>query len=210
MNANIAALLYLVCGVLFILSLRGLSSPATSRQGNVYGMVGMAIAIVTTLLYRMPVGLSSWALVIAGIAIGDVLDGNFLFRHPGPHALPHSAGNPTVNGAHPVGLPGKPQGQNGHAEGFPLLVHPRTTQLKKFLKPNLTLADIGSEVFLHHLRVKSIVAGRHRGVRGEETAGRHELQSLDEAKFLLGDQHPDPLQTQKRSVALVHVKDGGL
>ncbi len=70
MNANIAALLYLVCGVLFILSLRGLSSPATSRQGNVYGMVGMAIAIVTTLLYRMPVGLSSWALVIAGIAIG--------------------------------------------------------------------------------------------------------------------------------------------
>ena len=70
MNANIAALLYLVSGVLFILSLRGLSSPATSRQGNLYGMIGMAIAIVTTLLYRMPVGLSSWALVIAGIAIG--------------------------------------------------------------------------------------------------------------------------------------------
>jgi NAD(P) transhydrogenase subunit beta len=70
MNANIAALLYLVSGVLFILSLRGLSSPATSRQGNVYGMVGMAIAIVTTLLYRMPVGISSWALVVAGIAIG--------------------------------------------------------------------------------------------------------------------------------------------
>ena len=70
MNANIAALLYLVSGVLFILSLRGLSSPATSRQGNVYGMIGMAIAIVTTLLYRMPVGVSSWALVVAGIAIG--------------------------------------------------------------------------------------------------------------------------------------------
>ena len=70
MNANFAALLYLVSGVLFILSLRGLSSPATSRQGNLYGMIGMAIAIVTTLLYRMPVGLSSWALVIAGIAIG--------------------------------------------------------------------------------------------------------------------------------------------
>jgi len=70
MNANIAALLYLVSGVLFILSLRGLSSPATSRQGNIYGMVGMAIAIGTTLLYRMPSGLSSWLLVIAGIAIG--------------------------------------------------------------------------------------------------------------------------------------------
>ncbi|MEY3552833.1 MAG: hypothetical protein RL735_1181 [Pseudomonadota bacterium] len=70
MNANIAALLYLVSGVLFILSLRGLSSPATSRQGNIYGMVGMAIAIGTTLLYRLPSGLSSWLLVIAGIAIG--------------------------------------------------------------------------------------------------------------------------------------------
>ena len=42
MSANIAALLYLVSGVLFILALRGLSSPATSRQGNLYGMIGMA------------------------------------------------------------------------------------------------------------------------------------------------------------------------
>ena len=41
MSANLAALLYLVAGVLFILSLRGLSSPATSRQGNLFGMVGM-------------------------------------------------------------------------------------------------------------------------------------------------------------------------
>ena len=49
MTANFAALLYLVAGVLFILALRGLSSPATSRQGNMFGMAGMAIAIVTTL-----------------------------------------------------------------------------------------------------------------------------------------------------------------
>ena len=49
MNANIAALLYLVAGVLFILALRGLSSPASSRQGNAFGMLGMAIAIGTTL-----------------------------------------------------------------------------------------------------------------------------------------------------------------
>jgi NAD(P) transhydrogenase subunit beta len=50
MNANLAALLYLVSGVLFILALRGLSSPATSRTGNRYGMIGMTIAVVTTLL----------------------------------------------------------------------------------------------------------------------------------------------------------------
>jgi len=47
-NANLAAVLYLVAGVLFILALRGLSNPASSRRGNLFGMVGMAIAIVTT------------------------------------------------------------------------------------------------------------------------------------------------------------------
>ena len=54
MNANLAALLYLVAGVLFILSLRGLSSPASSRQGNFFGMVGMAIAVATTLASHPP------------------------------------------------------------------------------------------------------------------------------------------------------------
>ena len=49
MNANLAAICYLVAGVLFILALRGLSHPETSRQGNRYGMIGMAIAMITTL-----------------------------------------------------------------------------------------------------------------------------------------------------------------
>ncbi len=70
MTANLAALLYLVAGVLFILALRGLSSPETSRQGNLFGMIGMAIAIVTTLAYHPPAGFGAWALVIVGIAIG--------------------------------------------------------------------------------------------------------------------------------------------
>ena len=70
MNANLSALLYLVAGVLFILSLRGLSSPASSRQGNFFGMVGMAIAIATTLAAHPPSGTTGWILVILGIAIG--------------------------------------------------------------------------------------------------------------------------------------------
>ena len=49
MNANLAAIAYLVSGVLFILALRGLSSPVTSRRGNQLGMIGMAIAIGVTL-----------------------------------------------------------------------------------------------------------------------------------------------------------------
>src|SRR5207253_3087345 len=70
MNANLAALLYLVAGVLFILSLRGLSSPASSRQGNLFGMVGMAIAVATTLGSHPPADGVAWVLVILGIAIG--------------------------------------------------------------------------------------------------------------------------------------------
>uniref|UniRef100_UPI003F98F5C4 NAD(P)(+) transhydrogenase (Re/Si-specific) subunit beta n=1 Tax=Roseiarcus sp. TaxID=1969460 RepID=UPI003F98F5C4 len=70
MNPNLAAILYLVAGVLFILALRGLSSPASSRQGNRYGMIGMAIAILTTLALKPPSGVLSWLLVILGFAIG--------------------------------------------------------------------------------------------------------------------------------------------
>ena len=70
MNANFAALLYLVAGILFILALRGLSSPASSRQGNRFGIAGMAIAIATTLALSPPDGPLSWGLVIAGFAIG--------------------------------------------------------------------------------------------------------------------------------------------
>ncbi|MBY0362072.1 MAG: NAD(P)(+) transhydrogenase (Re/Si-specific) subunit beta [Phreatobacter sp.] len=70
MSANLAALLYLVSGVLFILSLRGLSSPSTSRQGNLMGMVGMTIAVLTTLAYARPAGIGAWILVLAGLGIG--------------------------------------------------------------------------------------------------------------------------------------------
>ena len=70
MNANLAAVLYLVAGVLFILSLRGLSSPASSRQGNLFGMIGMAIAVATTLASHPPADGVAWVLVILGIAIG--------------------------------------------------------------------------------------------------------------------------------------------
>ena len=50
MSANLSAIFYLISGVLFILALRGLSSPETSRQGNFFGIVGMIIAVVITFL----------------------------------------------------------------------------------------------------------------------------------------------------------------
>src|SRR3954462_637137 len=70
MNANLAAVLYLVAGILFILSLRGLSSPASSRQGNFFGMIGMGVAVATTRAAHPPADGIGWLLVVLGIAIG--------------------------------------------------------------------------------------------------------------------------------------------
>ncbi|MBN9053784.1 MAG: NAD(P)(+) transhydrogenase (Re/Si-specific) subunit beta, partial [Rhizobiales bacterium] len=69
MNANFAAFLYLVSGVLFIMALRGLSHPTTSRRGNMLGMVGMGIAIGTTLLLATP-SFGGLVLIVLGLAIG--------------------------------------------------------------------------------------------------------------------------------------------
>ncbi|MBD3838064.1 NAD(P)(+) transhydrogenase (Re/Si-specific) subunit beta [Brevundimonas sp.] len=73
MNASLAALAYLIAGVLFILSLRGLSSPETSRRGNTFGMVGMALAIAVTLLTLGTTGaldVVTLALIAGGVIVG--------------------------------------------------------------------------------------------------------------------------------------------
>ncbi len=82
MSVNLAALLYLVAGALFIMALRGLSSPASSRQGNLYGMVGMAIAVLTSLALAKPVGVLPWVLIVAGLGIGAVVGGITAKRIP--------------------------------------------------------------------------------------------------------------------------------
>ncbi len=73
MNANLAAIAYLISGVLFILALRGLSSPVTSRRGNQLGMIGMAIAVGTALLTlwgRGALDPVTILLIVAGVGIG--------------------------------------------------------------------------------------------------------------------------------------------
>jgi NAD(P) transhydrogenase subunit beta len=70
MNANLAALAYLASGVLFILALRGLASPESSREGNRRGMIGMAIAILTAILAAGNADALTLGLVVAGLGIG--------------------------------------------------------------------------------------------------------------------------------------------
>ncbi len=70
LSPNLVAVLYLVSGVLFILALRGLHQPATSRRGNTLGMIGMTIAVLTTLTVSNPQQFFTWALIFGGLAVG--------------------------------------------------------------------------------------------------------------------------------------------
>ncbi|MFP6774324.1 MAG: NAD(P)(+) transhydrogenase (Re/Si-specific) subunit beta [Alphaproteobacteria bacterium] len=76
MSANLTALAYLIASVLFIMALRGLSSPESARSGNVYGMIGMAIAIVTTVINPNVV---SYEWILGALVIGGGI-GAFIAR----------------------------------------------------------------------------------------------------------------------------------
>ncbi len=85
-NANFAAVLYLVSGVLFIQALRGLSNPESSRQGNYLGIAGMVIAVLTTLAVAAP-GWASFGLIVLAVAIGGGI-GAFIARSIAMTAMP--------------------------------------------------------------------------------------------------------------------------
>ena len=79
MTPNLAASLYLISGVFFILALRGLSSPETSRQGNFFGILGMVIAISVTFL-SFDISLNVLAFVIGTLAIGGFIGAIIAYR----------------------------------------------------------------------------------------------------------------------------------
>ena len=67
-----SSILYLISAVLFILSLNGLSHPETARRGNLFGMIGMGIAIFTTLAI-IPFNSLTYLIIFAGIALGGLI-----------------------------------------------------------------------------------------------------------------------------------------
>jgi H+-translocating NAD(P) transhydrogenase subunit beta len=81
-NSDLAAVLYLIAAALFILALRGLSSPESSRRGNLLGMAGMAIAVATTLAAHPPADGFAWGLVVVAVAIGGTTGGVIARRVP--------------------------------------------------------------------------------------------------------------------------------
>ena len=83
-----APLLYLAAGILFILALRGLSSPATSRKGNRNGMIGMTIAVVTTIILLWEsLDMATWGMLLGGAVIGGAI-GAVIARRIAMTAMP--------------------------------------------------------------------------------------------------------------------------
>ena len=70
MAHNLPALLYVVSGILFILALRGLSSPETAREGNRFGIIGMTIAVFTTFFVLQDKGFSTWFFILLAVGLG--------------------------------------------------------------------------------------------------------------------------------------------
>src|SRR6185312_13040071 len=68
-----ASLAYLIAGVCFILALRGLSSPTSSQRGNRFGMIGMVLAVVTTLITHVPGVVSSYGFVVHVETVIEIL-----------------------------------------------------------------------------------------------------------------------------------------
>jgi len=87
MSPSLAALFYLAAGVLFILALRGLSSPTTARAGNQRGMIGMGLAIATTLFLAGIPDYGSLALIVAGFGLGGGI-GYFVAKRIAMTAMP--------------------------------------------------------------------------------------------------------------------------
>ena len=79
MTSSLAASLYLISGVLFILALRGLSSPETSRKGNFFGILGMALAIIVTFLF-VDILISSLLFIICALAVGGSIGTIIAYR----------------------------------------------------------------------------------------------------------------------------------
>lgn len=82
MSADLIALAYLVAAIFFILALKGLSSPISARRGNLFGIVGMVIAVGTTLTIT-----ENWVLILSCIAIGGVI-GSLVARRVQMTAMP--------------------------------------------------------------------------------------------------------------------------
>jgi NAD(P) transhydrogenase subunit beta len=82
MSASVTAFLYLIAGVLFILALRGLSHPETSRQGNLFGVAGMVLAVLTTLFGYPPSGFLAWLLLLIAMGAGGAVGASIARRIP--------------------------------------------------------------------------------------------------------------------------------
>ncbi len=177
MGSNLAAIGYLVAAICFILALRGLSSPASSRQGNRFGMIGMTIAILVSLLILPHPGVVAYLLIL----VGD--------RDRRRHRLRRGAadrddGDAAARGRVPLaGRPGRRVRRGGR---LPLARRFRHHRPRRPHPPSLPVRDGPGH---HHRRHHLLGLGdRLRQAAGEAAAGRRERARAADGHHPAGDE----------------------
>ena len=140
----------------------------------------------------------------------DVADGDFVNRDVGPDTAPHVAGDAAMDFAHSVGVTRQSQGEDGHTEGCVGINAPGAAEFQKFLKVYVERFDEGVKVFMHEIHGKSIVAGRHRGVCGENIAGGNRLKRFMEFEPFAVVEFADSFKRKECGMAFVEMVGGGL
>ena len=108
-------------------------------------------------------------------AVRHARDGHFRHGHSGPHILPQTLRNTTVQRAYTICVAARAQGENRHRKWL-MRIFPRLAETRESLEINTHLLRVIAEVFLHQLEREGVISRRHRRVRGEDVARRRRLQ----------------------------------
>ena len=143
-------------------------------------------------------------------AVGDGRDRHFPQRQLRPEVVEHFLRDVAMQAADGVAVGGGIERQDGHGEAFVAIVRIAPPERHQLLEIDADFGAVLGKVVVHEAGIEQIDAGRHRRVRGEDVARASGFQGLVEGQFLVAHEQADLLQRQKRGVAFVHVKDGGL
>ncbi len=140
-------------------------------------------------------------------AVGDVSDGDFLFRPPRPEVRPHPPRDVAVEVAHGVCPAGKLQRQHGHAERLVLVLRLDPAQAHQLLERDAQLVAQRAKVLLDQRTVEAVVSGGHGRMRGEDGAMGDLPQRRLEAHPVVFHPHTDGLERGEGAVPFIEVKN---
>src|SRR5579863_3982818 len=142
-------------------------------------------------------------------AIGDVADGDRIFRAAGIEALPHGARDFAVKRGNGIDAARKFEAENGHAERLAVVSGMLAAEAHEIFLGDTELIAQGAEVFLDELRTEAVVAGGDGGVGGENDFARNVAGGGVKVEAFLFHAGTDGFKDGETAVTFVEVKDAG-